>query len=168
MGSEKLDIRESLVGQFYGPERITDAVEIEIRTPLGSPVYELTTEPGRKYLIPQAALGVITPEIKDANHIRDWKVRQIVPRLVDIVAEFDLPKSQLIYLASMFGSEFDNHFGRATSYLWTRDDRNYVPGFDSVGEISLLMAERVNAQIPEREEAAVVPESIPEAGDVSE
>lgn len=155
---EGTDIKPLFVGKFYGPEKISDVSVIETTTPSGAPIFEITTEQGRTYVVPQKSVAlIVTDEAKDWNHIRDARIRVMVPEIINIISEYDLPGGQMNYLLSMVGAEFDNHFGRAHNYLWFKDDKRYVPGFDPANEFTLLMADRINDQIPERTDVVAIP-----------
>lgn len=163
---ESLD--KMFVGKFYGPEKIASIEVIDMKTPSGAHIFQITTESERKYLVPQKAMIVITDEMKDWNFVRDTKVQAMVPEMANVVAEYDIPHSQIVYMAAILGQHLSNHFNRAHNFLWTGDDRNYVPGYDPLNDITLLGAERINQQIPARDEIPSPYHEIAEPGDTSE
>lgn len=44
--------------------------------------------------------------------------------------------------------EIDNIFNRATNFLWTGDDKQFIPGVNAMMECTLLGARKVTSKIP--------------------
>lgn len=147
-------LKEKYVGKFIGPNKIADIAPIDLTTPSGALVFEVTYELGHKEIFPEHGLvAVVTDDIRDFNYVRDVRVNLMVPQILAVVQEYDLPGSQMNYLLSMIGNQWNNHFGRAYNWLFYGDDSRYSPGYEPANDYTLLMAERVNKGIPSKEDA---------------
>jgi hypothetical protein len=145
----------SQIGRFIGPDKIADFQVLDITTPLGSPIFEVTYESGIKELFPEKGFAaVVSDEAKDLNHVRDRRVDLVVPQLVETIMEYNLPSSQIDWLLKQLAHQLDNRFGRAFNYLFYKDDKRYVPGYEPGNDFSILDAERVILSIPNPDESA--------------
>jgi hypothetical protein len=146
------ELKSKYVGKFIGPNKIADIEVTELTTPKGAAVFEVTYTLGHKELFPERGLVVVvTNEIKDLTYVRDMRVEAIVPTVIDLVQEYDLPGAQMNYLLTMIGTQWNNRFGRALNWLMFKDDKRYAAGYEPANDFSLLMAERVNKGIPPKE-----------------
>lgn len=137
------------LGKFVGPDEIVGVSLSGQTTPLGAQIFEVSLKSGRIRLMPERAMAVlVSDEVKDYNHIRDQREIALVPEIVKLVKEYDVPIQEVEHLVKMVAYELDNHFGRAANWLWTKDDSRYAPGFDAMHDVTLLMAERVIKDIP--------------------
>lgn len=71
----------------------------------------------------------------------DIKVSEIESFLNPIIAELN-------GAVNAIGYEMDNTFNRATNYLWTKNDGDFIPGTNMILERTLLEAKKVNSEIP--------------------
>lgn len=88
----------------------------------------------------------------------DLKVSEVEPLLNPIVAEIASAMNAINY-------EIDNILNRATNFLWTKNDAEFVPGVNMMMERTLLEAKKVSAEIPQPVNAEVA--SIKKNGDES-
>lgn len=140
---------EKYIGKFIGPDKIEEVLFTEQRTPNGGVVFELRLSNGTTVIMPEKGLvAVVSDEAKDHNHVRDARVNMMVPEIVKIIEEYDLPVTQVVHLLQSIGSAIDNRFARAMNWMWTRNDKRFVPGFSPENDATVLMAERVIGQIP--------------------
>lgn len=143
------ELKDKYVGRFIGPDKISDISVTEITTPLGSAVFEVTCESGLKDLYAEKGLAVIvSDEAKDFNHLRDARVNVMVPQMVELIMEYDLPSVQWVHLLGQVGDQLKNRLYRAQSFAVRGTDDRYIQGFDPETDMTLLDAERVIAKIP--------------------
>lgn len=95
----------------------------------------------------------MTPENKSsARHIFLNKVMSILTEYNISVAEVEPFLNPFLAeftgLINSISFEIDNTFNRATNYLWTKNDKDFVPGTDMMSERTLLEAQKVNREIP--------------------
>jgi hypothetical protein len=149
------ELKDKYVGQFIGPDKISDIIVTDFTTPLGSMVFEVTYETGMKELYAEKGLTVVvSKEAKDFNHVRDARVSAMVPQIVDLVIEYDLPLVQHVYFLGQVGEQLKNRLNRAQSFLIHGTDERFIPGFDPMTDMTLLDAERVIAKIPPKTDDA--------------
>ncbi len=131
-------LQAKFVGKFYGPHEIKD---VSVRN---GHVLNVSLDDGQTIpLTEKAIVAIVTDERKDYNHIRKALFDVIVPEIVNVLREYDISVADINALFQEVGKEIDGRFGRATNYLWTKDDRRFVPGFSVMDSVTLLMAEEV-------------------------
>lgn len=150
------DLKNKYVGKFIGPGKIVSIELSEQKTPIGSEIFSVQlrqgSSPSYDMLIPiKGLIAVVSEKATDANYMRDKRINMIMPEIINIIEEYDIPATQIVYLAQVLGGEIDNRINRAQSFHWHNDDSRYVPGYDPLNEISLLMAERVISSIPKKD-----------------
>lgn len=147
-------LESEFVGKFVGPNKIVSIEITEVILPSSARVFELTYENGYKELFPEKGLViVISDEAKDFNHIRDARVDVMVPEILGIIKEYDIPFDQFTHLMTKVAFQLQQHFNRANAILWHGDAKTYVPGVDTMGSLTLLEAERVNLREKPNEDA---------------
>lgn len=143
------------IGKFIGPDEIADVSLSNLKTPSGAEVFKVTLKSGKVRLMPERAMvGLVTDDAQDHNFIRNRRMFLMVPAVVQLMKEYDLPSQDVPHFATMLGYELDTYFGRATNWLRTKNDSLFVPGGDAVYDVSLLMAEQVISEIPKSDVTA--------------
>lgn len=147
-------LESEFVGKFVGPNKIT-AIEItEVVLASSARVFEVIYETGHKELFPEKGLmAVISDEAKDFNHIRDARVDLMVPEILGIIKEYDIPFEQFTHLMTKVAFQLQQHFNRANAILWHGDSKMYIPGVDTMDSLTLLEAERINLREKPNEDA---------------
>lgn len=140
-----MELKEVYEGKYLGPNKIVDMTITEITTTLGSAVFEVTYESGVKELYPEKGFGLlVSNEAKDFNHLRDARVEVMVPKILELIEEYDIPMDQFTWLMTQVAHQWQNKFNRANAILWFGDVAGYYPGSDTMDRLTLLNAERVN------------------------
>jgi len=149
------EVRETLVGKFIGPDVIADVVEIDLTVPSGLSVIEVTLESGKKTIYPPRGLAAVaSDEAKDYNYVRDSRVNLMVPEILNVVREYDIPLEQFQWLMTQVVMQYQNNFNRAKAILWFGSAGEYIPGSDTDDRLTLLMADRVNATSAPKEDVS--------------
>lgn len=139
-------MKNTFIGRFIGPNKIKSFELLDITTPSGGAIFEFSYEDGRKELLPEKAVAVfISDEPKDFQHLFDSRINAIIPGIIDLLKEYDIPFEQFESLMVRVASQFQNHFNRANAILWFGTSEEYIPGSDTTSRLTLLMAERVNS-----------------------
>lgn len=137
--------------------------------------YELisSTEPGNFTAIRNKKIAAILKEmypilveyLSSINGTVD-EVKQartsFLQKSISMITEYDIKvnemdalinpiNAEIQGLVNSLGSELDNIFHRASNYLWTKDDTEFVPGANMMMERTLLEATKVNQTIPKVE-----------------
>lgn len=136
---------EKFVGKFIGPARIESIEDTGVTTVLGSPILRVKLSSGGVETFPLKGLEtIVSDEAKDFNHVRDARFAQMVPQMMAVVMEYDVPFDQFTSLMTEVASQFQNHFNRANAILWFGSADEYIPGSDTQERLTLTMAEVVN------------------------
>lgn len=136
---------ENYIGKYVGPNKILSINVLDLKTSAGSAVMEIQYEGGKKDLYPEKGFAaVVSSEPKDMNHLRDARVALMVPEIIGVIEEYDIPYEQFTYLMTMVAQQWQNHFNRANAILWFGEEKEYVPGSDTTDRLTLLMAKKVN------------------------
>lgn len=144
-------IEVKFIGKYVGPDKIVSIEVSDFTTPLGSAVFEVVFESGLKTIFPEKALvAVSTEEAKDHTFVRDRRFTVMMPDLINLVKEYDVPGTQVNNMLQVLAQNIDNEFGRALNYFWTNDDSRFVPGYSPMNDATLLMASQVISVIPNK------------------
>jgi hypothetical protein len=71
----------------------------------------------------------------------DLKVSEVSPLLDPVFSEVNI-------IINALANELDNYFNRATNFLWTRDDAQFVPGVNIMNERTMIEAKKISETIP--------------------
>ena len=141
------ELKDKFVGKYVGPNKIKDIDVTSIKTPSGGMVFTLAYEDGRFELFPEKGLvAVVSDGAKDFNHLRDARVDIMVPEIMNVIKEYDIPYGQFTWLMSMVAAQWQNNFNRANAILWFGEASAYVPGSDTTDRLTLTMADQVNSR----------------------
>lgn len=139
-------LQARFVGKFYGPYEIKD---VKVRS---DGVLTLSLDDGKDIPCTEKSLvAIVSDERKDHNHIRYARFNVLVPEMINVIEEYDIPVSDINALLQDVAREVDARFARATNWLWTRDDNRYVPGFNPMEDITLIMAKEITNTIPKHD-----------------
>lgn len=94
----------------------------------------------------------------EAAEIKPLRTKFLQDAIV-VVSEYDLKvmevdaflnpmQAEIIGVLNTLGAEFDNTMYRATNWLWTQDDTQFIPGVNVMEERTLLESKKVISQIP--------------------
>ncbi len=145
-------LKEKYIGKYVGEDKIA-GIEVDGTTDLGSVVFNLTFENGKKKLIPEKGLVVCVSNAKqDATKIYGALINAISDECVKIVGEYDLPSYLFDRIGAKLEMELRNHVERAGSIVWFGGPEEYAPGFNSSNNVTLLMADRINKKFPPKKD----------------
>lgn len=113
-----------------------------------------------KELYPIISTYILTV-VGDAEQKKEGRT-QFLQDSLSLISEFDIKVSEIDsfltpLIAEMTGAanaiacELDNTINRATNFLWTKNDSNFIPGADSMMDRTFLEAKKVNSEIPSNE-----------------
>lgn len=147
-------------GRFIGPRKVELAIATEYKTHAGADVIQVVYAGGHKELMPRLAFEyLVTEKPTDWNQLRKVKMGVLTKELLAVIAEHDLKAEDIEALKQSIESELYNSFNRATHYLWTKDDKSFIPGNNVVLERSLLEADIVIKTIAKDESRPETTES---------
>lgn len=144
-----------LEGKFIGGDTIVGAEVLDMRTPQDKDILEITFKSGKKRVYPAATVErIVTDEVSDASAVSEKKLLPVVREVMAILAENDISVGEIDMFQKQLGSNIENAFNRATSFMWFKDDTEFVPNFNPMFDVSLLMAHKVITNIKHDTDAA--------------
>jgi len=135
---------------FLGPNEVEKIDPQEQKTPAGKPIVKVIFkgENVRSETMPLHVFNLLkTTEPKDYNWIRETKHAQLFKDLAALCLEADVKFSDLAYVCKELCNKLQDGFERASSFLWTGDDKAWIPGFDHRSDLTLLQADAVLKKI---------------------
>lgn len=85
--------------------------------------------------------------------------KEILTEMISLACEYDLSITEIEgvlnilnneanNLFSALGYQIDNAYDRATNFLWSGDDKTFIPGYDQSKDLTLVQAKIVLDSIP--------------------
>ena len=137
-----------LQGKFIGGDTIVSTEMLDVKTPQGKDILEVTFKSGKKRVYPSETMArIITEEVSDASAVSEKKLLPVIREVMAILAENDISVGEIDMFQKQLGSNIENAFNRATSFMWFKDDAEFVPNFNPMFDVSLLMAHKVITNI---------------------
>lgn len=145
----------AVAASWIGSDKITIVSEIDQKTPMGSPMVEVTFENGKQELMPKKTYEIVVTDVaSDASIVQRAKFNQMVPAVKAIICEYDLKVSEIQPLLQEIAASIDNNFARATNFAWTKDDTSWKPNSNPLYERSILEADVIIRSIEDGPHAA--------------
>ena len=124
---------------YVGPYKIVGIVEQDFKTPLGGEVIKVIYVDRPNEIMPKKAYDLLlSKEPVDHNATQQKRWEMIIPKLIEQLAEYDVRMSELGSLFSKTHQTITDHFERASSYLWTGDDDNWICGMNFMNNRTLV------------------------------
>lgn len=87
------------------------------------------------------------------------KRKEILTEMISLACEYDLSITEIEgvlnilnnesnNLFSALGYQIDNAYDRAINFLWSGDDKTFIPGYDQSKDLTLVQAKQVLDSIP--------------------
>jgi len=128
--------------KFIGPKKVVSLVKENIKTNGGNEIVTVLYNGGGKEIMPLNAYNILaTEKATDYTELRNRKINDLVLKTLSILAEHDIKSGEVDYFNLMLGNEILNSFNRATNFLWSKDDKSFVPGVNVLLDKSLLEAD---------------------------
>ena len=138
------------VGKYIGPNEIVSIEQADFKTPGGKDILKVTFKSGRHHIYSKETLErIVTDALSDETTVMEKKLMPVVQEVMNILAEHDINVGEIEMLFKQLGMNIDKAFNQATSYMWFKEPKEFVPGFDPMHNVSLLMAERVLKDVRE-------------------
>lgn len=135
---------EEYHGKFFGPNKIVEVLTEDLKTPLGTEIFEVRFENGQSRLMTKLALDHLTTESElDLTSLRDMKFRILCENIANQVLEYGLRYDEIVPLSQHLGQKLETAFGRALSFLWTQDDEQFVAGVNPIDNKDILEVEKI-------------------------
>lgn len=136
--------------RYLGPNKIGSVVVLDEKTIGGNDIVqvnyeapELDSERYTKAVFEQ----MVTNEPKDYNWLREHRYKKLILDLTTIALENDIRYADIKYVATELANKMDAAFERATNFLWTRNDKAWIPGINSLSDRTLMEADKILREI---------------------
>ncbi len=141
--------------QYIGPNKVLGLVKQDLKTPSGGDVVEVQYEGEHlPEVMTQMAFDKLVTELptaysdRDQQGLSDRRFKLMTAEIIKVIMEWDIKMIELKPLLQAVGDSVQDGVERAGNYLWTHDERTWVPGMSFMNERTLLEAERVLKSIP--------------------
>lgn len=139
---------KNIPNQYIGPNKVVGIVENELKTPMGHEIVEIVFESIPKILMPKKAFDLLSRNTPmDYTSYTKMKVELIGRELVALIMEYDIRNLEMVILMKFTADLMQDAFERASNFLWTGDDKQWISGMSFLNERTLLEAERVIKRI---------------------
>lgn len=151
---------EETKATFIGSDKIVTVTPLDQKTPMGSEMLHVAYESGRKKVMTKKTYELLVTDVpSDASIARKTKFNAMVPAVIAVMCEYDIDVSEIQAFLTEVAGSIDNSFARATNFVWTHDDMQYIPNSNPLYDRSLLEADALLKSIPEVVEAPKPPEN---------
>lgn len=136
-----------LIGKYIGPDEIISTESTGYTTPSGKSFINVCFKTGRSHPYTEETLSyIVTDEPSDPTSVLEKKMTPIVRKVMDVLYEYDVNSGEIEMLFKQIGFNIDVVFDKATSWLWFKNHKEHVPGFDPMMYVSLMMAKTITPQ----------------------
>lgn len=141
--------------KFYGKGKVIGIEKVEgLTTPSGGEVVRIMFENGSKKIIGKMAYDKFSSDKQvDPNNHQAIKFSPVISLIIDLMTEYDIENYEVESLFKFIKDEIADRFDRASNYLWTGDDRDFIPGMDFRTFKTLLDVEKIIKSIPNKDES---------------
>lgn len=130
--------------RYIGPFKVIGITKLDVKTPRGSEVVKVLYENRPAEIMPLASFElVVTPEPTDLTNLQRRRFDVLIPKIVEELAEMDVRMFELPGLLNKVHETVTDHFERASSYLWTGDDRNWTHGMNFMNNRTIIETHKV-------------------------
>lgn len=136
--------------QYVGPNKILGITKEAITTPSGGEVFRVVYDNNHSELMTKRAFDLlVTEKATDLTDLRERKFRALIPQFITLMMEYDFKSMDCNPFLNRIMDSLQENFDRASNYLWTKDDKEWVPGFNFVEQRTLLECDKVLKAINE-------------------
>lgn len=147
--------------QYLGPFKVMGIVKQKVKTPLGGEVVEVLYENRPSEIMPTKAVDMFsTSEPTDFTSLQKKRFDYLIPKLIEQMSEVDVRMFELSSLVAKVHETVTDHFERASNYLWTGDDRNWVVGINYMNNRTIMETHKVLLEMDSDENAGVTKKTI--------
>lgn len=131
---------------YFGPAEVTMVIEMNYKTPSGGDVVKVMLD--RKIqpyeILPKASFEkLVSLEPVEDTLFQQKRYQPIVDKFSAILLEEGIIYSDVPYVCKALHNKLSAAYERATNYLWTKDDSQFISGVHELTNRSLLEAEEI-------------------------
>lgn len=134
---------------YVGEKKIASFEEDSSLTPLGGKIIKVVYEDGETEFLTEKTFELVSTEVPtDANYVQATRLHETKKGILAVISEYDISVGEIDKLCNSIAFEIGTSFNRATNFLWTKDDKKFIPGVSVMDSVTLLGAEKVLKTIP--------------------
>ena len=131
---------------YFGPAEVTMVIELNQKTPSGGDVVKVCLD--RKVqpyeIISKAAFEkLVSLEPVEDTLFQLKRYRPVLDKFAEILLEEGLIYADVPYVCKALHEKLSTAYERATNFLWTKDDTQFIPGVHELTNRSLLEADAI-------------------------
>ena len=147
--------------KYLGPFKVMGIVKQDITTPLGGEVVQVLYDGRPSEIMPIKALDLFSTEAPtDLTDLQRRRFDHLIPKIIEQMAEIDVRMFEISTLVSRVHETITDHFERASSFLWTKDDNNWVRGMNYMNNRTIIETHHVLLGMKEDEQKGVTNNTI--------
>ena len=132
--------------KYVGPNEITGVVILEEKTPKGAEMVKVLFKDEQlpAEVMPKTAFeSLVSNEPHDWNYVRETRYKKLILEIAELFLEHGVLYSDGDYVLETAKKKLEAAYDRATNYLWTKDDSQFVPGYNPLAFRSILDADKI-------------------------
>lgn len=130
--------------QYIGPFKVIGITEDVAKTPAGKGVVKVIYEDRPAEIMTKKGFDLLVKnEPVDLGTVQKEKFDILIPEIISVMAEYDIRMFELSALLTRVNETIESHFERAASFLWTGDDRNWIPGMNFLNNRTLIESDKI-------------------------
>lgn len=129
---------------YFGPAEITMAVEMPYKTPEGKDVVQVFLDrPVQPYeILPKATFEKLVSNVPvEDTEFQKKRYDPVMRQFLAVLLEEGIIYCDIPYIMKEIHNRLNTSFERATNYLWTKDDSQFIPGVSELTNRSLIEAD---------------------------
>lgn len=129
---------------YVGPNKVFGLVKEELTTPSGGEVFRVVYENGRSEIMTKKSYDLLATENPtDHTELRERKFKIVIPAFITLMMEYDFKSMDCHPFLNKLMDSLQENYDRASNFLWTGDDKSWIPGFNFVENRTLIECNKV-------------------------
>lgn len=130
--------------KYIANRKVINVITLDYKTPSGEDVVKVVYENDTYAVMSKKSFDLFsTDESIEPTSFREIKFKALQNEVVKVIMEYDLRAEEIVPFFSQTTDKLQDVFERASSILWTGDDRHWIPGSNFLSERTILEAEGV-------------------------
>lgn len=130
--------------KYLGPILVTLVEELNQKTPNGKDVVKVHLENNPPLIyVKDVFERVVTSTPIDFTLLREKTHEVTLKDLTSVLLESGISYGDLAHVCKKLAEKVEDAFDRATHYLWTKRDQDWVPGVHNLNDRSILECEQI-------------------------
>ena len=137
--------------KFWGPYKILKVEDLGFQTELGTAALKLHLDSDMVAFdfVSQRGYDLFaTDEALEPNAFQELRFRVLTKVVLADIPEYHLHASEFESFVNKLGNSYEDSISRAANFLWTGEDKTFIPGTSVLHYRTALEAENILKKIP--------------------